>query len=71
MATQERTRKTADGVVSGEVKEPRRVPAVARPKAMKHPKGRKLAPSRMPRREEATDRSIGKGEEEVRLRSRS
>jgi hypothetical protein len=31
-------------------------------------KGAKLAPSRMPRREEATDESIGKGEEPMRPR---
>ena len=31
-------------------------------------KGARLAPSRMPRREEATDESIGKGEEPVRPR---
>ncbi len=69
MKTQERTRKTAGGIVSGKVEQTRQpLPPAAKPQALKEPKGRKLAPSRMPRREEATDKSIGKGDEPVRPR---
>ena len=58
-------RRTAGGIVAGEVTERRRGPA---PRAPKDGKGARLGPSRMPRREEATDEAIGKGEEMLQPR---
>lgn len=61
-------RKTG-GIVAGEAQEEhaRKLLPPARKKDGKA-KGARLGPSRMPRREEATDAAIGKGEEMLRPR---
>lgn len=58
-------RKTDAGIVAGEVTERHRGPP---PRAPKDGKGARLGPSRMPRRKEATDEAIGKGEEMLQPR---
>jgi hypothetical protein len=58
-------RKAAGGIVTGEVTER---PRGTSPRKPKDGKGTRLGPSRVPRREEATDEAIGKGEEMLRPR---
>lgn len=62
-------RKTS-GIVTGEAKEEhvRKLPAPTTRKSGDGSKGARLGPSRVPRREEATDAAIGKGEEMLRPR---
>ncbi len=62
--------KASGGIVAGEAKEEhvQQLPAPAPAKEGGKGKGARLGPSRVPRRQEATDAAIGKGEEMLRPR---